>query len=257
MIRTIIAVLKLIIFLCFTPPMMLLQWLIVKFKLGNTTWVPQFYNQTLCRIIGIKITVEGNPLKNGLIVSNHVSWKDILILNALTPLSLIAKREVGAWPLFGSLARLQGTVFVNRESKRSIITSLGEIQTRLLQGDVLVLFPEATTHTGKSIIPFKSSFVAAAERTGTEVVPVTIIYQSQHGLPLTLRQRPQVAWYGDGDLAPHLWAIFKSGPIGVKVIFHTPLRPANFLNRKVLTKYAERQIQTSLAHHLHADPKMG
>ena len=256
MIRTIIAVLKLIAFLCFTPPMMLLQWLIVKFKLGNKNWVPRFYNQTLCRIIGMKVTVEGNPPQNGLIVSNHVSWKDILILNALMPLSLIAKREVSAWPLFGSLARLQGTVFVNRESKGSILASLEEIQRRLLQGDVLVLFPESTTHTGKSIKPFKSSFVAAAERTGIEVAPVTIIYQSQHGLPLTLRQRPEVAWYGDGDLAPHLWGILKGGPIGVKVIFHAALCPAEFANRKVLTKYIESQIRASLAHHLHADPKM-
>ena len=257
MIRTVIAVLKLVAFLCFTPPMMLLQWLIVKFKIGNPTWVPQIYNQTLCRIIGIKITVEGNPPRSGMIVSNHVSWKDILILNALTPVSLIAKREVGSWPLFGALARLQGTVFVNRESKRSIIASLVELQTRLLQGDVLVLFPEATTHTGKSIMPFRSSFVAAAERTANDVVPVTIIYQSQHGLPLTLRQRPFVAWYGDGGLTPHLWGILKGGPIGVKVIFHPPLRPADFRNRKVLTKAAESQIRMSLAHHLHADPKMG
>ncbi|MDP8998423.1 MAG: 1-acyl-sn-glycerol-3-phosphate acyltransferase, partial [Pseudomonadota bacterium] len=153
--------------------------------------------------------------------------------------------------------RLQGTVFVNRESKCSIIASLGEIQTRLLQGDALVLFPEATTHTGKSIIPFKSTFVAAAVRTHTQVVPVTIIYQSQHGLPVTLRQRPQVAWYGDGDLAPHLWGILEAGPIGAKVIFHAALRPAEFANRKVLTKAVESQIRTSLAHHLHADTKMG
>ncbi|MEO9168476.1 MAG: lysophospholipid acyltransferase family protein [Aestuariivirga sp.] len=257
MIRTAIAAFKLIAFLCFTPPMMLLQWLIVKFKLGNPSWVPRFYNQTLCRIIGIKITTEGNLPKNGLIVSNHTSWKDILILNALTPLSLIAKREVGAWLLFGSLARLQGTVFVNRESKRSIIASLGEIQTRLLQDDVLVLFPEATTYTGKSIKQFKSSYVAAAERTATDVVPVTIIYQSQHGLPLTLRQRPLVAWYGGGDLAPHLWGILKGGPISVKVIFHPPLRPTDFRNRKVLTKAAENLIRTSLAQNLHAELKMG
>jgi lyso-ornithine lipid O-acyltransferase len=257
LIRAVIAIFKLVTFLCFTPPMMLLQWLIVRFELDNRYWVPRFYNQTLCRIIGIKITVEGNPPENGLIVSNHVSWTDILILNALTPVSLIAKREVNGWPLFGALARLQGTVFVNRESKHSIIASLDEIQKRLLQGDVLVLFPEATTHTGKSIKPFKSSYVAAAQRTGIEVVPVTIIYQSQHGLPLTLRQRPEVAWYGDGGLALHLWGILKGGPIGVKVIFHTALSPADFRNRKVLTKTAETLIRATLAHNLHADPKMG
>ena len=251
MIRSLIAGVKLILFACFTPPMMLLQILIVKFRLGNKTWVPQFYNHTLCRILGLNFTVEGAVPKSGLILSNHVSWKDILALNAILPLSLIAKREVGGWPLFGSLARLQGTIFVNRESKRSIIASLEEMKERLQQGGTLVLFPEATTHTGKSVKAFKSSFVAAAARTNTAVIPVTLIYGAQHGLPLTLRQRPEVAWYGDGGLAPHLWGIIKNGPLELKVIFHPALRPADFLNRKVMTKTAEATIRASLAENLH------
>ena len=237
--------------------MMLMQIVILKSSLGNKTWVPQFYNKTLCRITGIKITLEGQLPVKGMIVSNHVSWKDILILNALMPLSLIAKTEVGSWPIFGSLARLQGTIFVNRIHKRSILTSLTEIQARLLKGDRLVLFPEATTHTGKSVKPFKSSFFAAAVRSATPVTPITIVYKSQHGLPLTLRQRPDVAWYGDGDLAPHLWAILKDGPITVKIIIHAPLNPANFANRKALTIAAQNQIRNALAENLHLDAKIG
>ena len=237
--------------------MMLLQIVVLKSGLGNKTWVPQLYNKTLCCILDIKITLEGQCPVKGMIVSNHISWKDILILNALMPLSLIAKTEVGSWPLFGTLARLQGTIFVNRTNKRSILTSLTEIQARLLKGDRLVLFPEATTHTGKSVKPFKSSFFAAAVRSATPVTPVTIVYKSQHGLPLTLRQRPDVAWYGDGDLAPHLWGILKGGPLQVKVIIHAPLSPANFANRKALALAVQNQICNALAENLHLGAKIG
>ena len=256
MIRSVIAALKLVFFVCFTPPMMLLQILIVKFDLGNNTWVPRFYNKMLCRILDLRYSVEGEIPRHGLILANHVSWKDILALNAILPLSLIAKREVDSWPLFGSLARLQGTIFVNRESKRSIIASLEKMKTRLNEGSTLVLFPEGTTYTGKSVKIFKSSFVASAERTNTPVIPVTLIYKSQNGLPLTLRQRPLVAWYGDGDLAPHLWGILKGGPLQLKVIFHAPLRPYEFANRKIMTKRAETIILSSLAENLHANAKM-
>lgn len=254
MIGTCIAIFKLIAFLCFTPPMMVLQIFILKFNIGNKTWVPQFYNKTLCQIIGIQILVSGELPVNGLIVSNHISWKDILVLNALIPVSLIAKHEVGGWPMFGSLARLQGTIFINRTNKRSMLASLDEMQARLKNGNTLVLFPEGTTHTGKSVLPFKSSFFAAAERSSTAVIPVTLIYQTQHGLPLTLRQRPDIAWYGDGTLAPHLWGVLKAGPISVKVIIHAPLQSAN---RKVLAKKAQKQISASLAENLHAGAKIG
>jgi len=254
---SVIAALKLVVFVSFTPPMMLAQWLLVNADIGKKTWVPQLYNKMLSALLGLKITVEGTPPRSGLIVANHVSWKDIPALNAVLPLSLIAKREVGSWPLFGALARLQGTIFINRDNKRSIIASLEEIKTRLNYGSTLVLFPEATTHTGKSIKPFKSSFVAAAERTGTPVIPVTLIYQRQHGLPLTLRQRPTVAWYGEGDLAPHLWQVLKAGPLALKIVFHPPLHPADFANRKALTKAAERTIRICMAENLHAAAKMG
>ncbi len=245
------AVLKLIVFACFTPPMMLAQVVMLKSGLGRPTWVPQLYNKMLSALLGLKYSIEGNPPSCGMILANHVSWKDILILNAALPLSLIAKREVGGWPLFGSLARLQGTIFINRERKRSIIASLAEIQTRLKVGDTMVLFPEGTTHNGKSVLPFKSSFVAAAERTQTQVTPVTIIYQSQHGLPLTLRQRPNVAWYGEGTLAPHLMGVLRGGPVQVKVIFHEPLQIKDFANRKALTKEAEMTVRKALSLSLH------
>lgn len=235
---------------------MALQWLVLRLASRQSTWVPQLYNKLLCKLLGLQIVVEGNTNASGLIVANHVSWKDIPVLNAVRPLSLIAKREVGSWPLFGSLARLQGTIFVNRESKRSILPSLLVIQRRLRSGETLVLFPEATTYSGKAVKPFKSSFLAAAVRTDTPVIPVTIVYQSQHGLPLTLRQRPSIAWYGDGDLAPHLWGFLIGGPVLVKLVFHEAMKPNSFANRKELAAAAEKLVRNTLAENLHAATKM-
>lgn len=257
MIQILGAAARLVAFLLFTPPFMLAQMVILKSGLGRKTLIPQAYNKCLSALLGLRITIQGPLPAHGLILANHVSWKDIPALNAVLPLSLIAKREVGSWPLFGALARLQGTIFINRESKRSIIASLKSMQARLQAGDTLVLFPEGTTHTGKSVLSFKSSFVAAAERTGTPVIPVTLIYQTQRGLPLTLRQRPDVAWYGEGTLLPHLWGIMLGGPIGLTVIFHEPLQPKDFANRKLLTKAAETTIRQALASNLHAAAKIG
>ena len=236
--------------------MMLLQLLVLRLAPKHGTWVPQLYNRLLCKLLSLHIVVEGEANRSGLIVANHVSWKDIPVLNAVRPLSLIAKREVGSWLLFGSLARLQGTIFVNRESKRSILPSLLAIQQRLRTGETLVLFPEATTYTGKAVKLFKTSFFAAAVRSETPIIPVAIIYQRQHGLPLTLRQRPAIAWYGDGDLAPHLWRFLQGGPVVVKLVFHNPLQPADFANRKKLAAAAEGLIRQTLAENLHAAAKM-
>jgi len=230
---------------------MLAQWLVLRLEIGRKTWVPQLYNKMLSALLGLQITVEGQRPLHGLIIANHVSWKDIVALNATLPVSLIAKREVGSWPLFGSLARLQGTIFIDRQSKRSIIASLNNLQGRLCEGDCLVLFPEATTHTGKAVMPFKSSFVAAAMRTKTQVTPVTLIYHTQHGLPLTIRQRPEIAWYGSGTLMPHLWGILTKGPVHLTIVFHTALQPQDFPDRKALTKACERIIRRELANSLH------
>ncbi len=235
---------------------MVLQGLVLRLAPDRATYLPQLYHKLLCRLLSIDICVEGRPNVPGLIVANHVSWKDIPILSAIRPVSLIAKREVRAWPLFGTLARLQRTIFINRDSKRNILPSLMTVQHRLLLDETLVLFPEGTTHTGMAVRPFKSSFFAAAMRTQTPLIPVTIVYQRQHGLPLTLRLRPAVAWYGDGDLVPHLWAFMKAGPVLVKIIFHEPLMPKAFDNRKKLAAAAERLIRSTLAENLHATAKM-
>ena len=209
---------------------------------------PHYYHGMVCRILGVTVEVVGVPPQgSALIVANHVSWLDIVVLSAATPCSFIAKREVGTWPLFGALARLQRSVFIDRQKRHSTGRSRKGIAARLDAGETLVLFAEGTSGDGASVRHFKSSFFAAAND-DTKIVPTTLAYLTQWNMMLTRRQRPSIAWYGDMDMAPHLWAALKSGPIAVRVVFHNALDPSH---RKQAAKEAEQTIRAGLVSALH------
>ena len=236
-------------FLCLTLPLMAVQCILVAFKLRTAHLLPWYYHRILCRLLGVTVTIDGpRPAATTLLVSNHVSWLDIPILSSVMPLSFIAKREVGGWPLFGWMAKLQRCVFVNRDKRHSTGKSSTEIADRLKVGDTLVLFPEGTSNDGHCVMPFKSSYFGAAENLDVVIIPVMLAYKSNYNLPLTKRQRPSFAWYGDMDLVPHLWKALKAGPIEVVVRFHEILPKAP---RKELAKLAHITIAKSLAQTLH------
>ncbi len=228
-------ILILIGFLALTLPLMPVQYVLTNLTRRASRWLPWAYHRLLCRLLGMTICVQGVlPPAPALLVANHVSWLDIPLLSAIAPLSFISKREVGTWPLFGAMAKLQRTVFIDRERRHKTGTSSNEIGERLLAGDVLVLFPEGTSSDGTHVLPFKSSYFGAVESLNVPVVPITITYL---GMPKFY------AWYGDMDLLPHLWAVIKSGPIKVQVTIHPALVKAD---RKTMTRDAERVIRSAL-----------
>jgi lyso-ornithine lipid O-acyltransferase len=242
-------------FLGLTLPLMLVQFILVSFRLRAAKLLPYYYHRVLCRLLGVTVTIEGmKPIAPALLVSNHVSWIDIPILSSVLPLSFIAKHEVGGWPFFGWMAKLQRCVFVNRDKRHSTGKSASEIAERLHAGDSLVLFPEGTSNDGHCVLPFKSSYFGAAENLDVAVIPVTLAYISNYDLPLTKRQRPSFAWYGDMVLVPHLWAALKAGPIEVAVHFHEALPK---VSRKEMAKLAHDTITKSLVETLHGRALIG
>jgi lyso-ornithine lipid O-acyltransferase len=240
-------------FVLLTLPLMPLQWLFIRQWPAMAKRLPHHYHKALCRVLGFNTIVTGKLPEHGqcLIVSNHVSWIDIVVLSAVSPLSFVAKREVATWPLFGWMAKLQRTVFIDRERRHSTKHSRTELETRLAQGDRIVLFPEGTSHNGETVLPFKSSFFAAATAPEIAIVPVTLAYKKNYGLPLTRRNRGTFAWYADMDLLPHLWEALCAGPLTVEIIIHPALDVETGLNRKRATEVAERTIRRSLASALH------
>lgn len=217
--------------------------------------LPRRWHKIMARIIGFKILVRGElasqrPL---LLVANHVSWKDIIILGAVADVVFVAKSEVREWPVFGWLSRLQRSVFVERERKRSTGEQIGEMAKRLKAGEVVVLFPEGTTSDGNYTLPFKTSLFGAATSAIPEVPgrqvhvqPVSIAYVGQYGLPLGRYHRPIAAWPGDVALGPHLLRVLREGVLDVEVEFGTPVIFDEGTNRKQAARTIEKQISTML-----------
>jgi 1-acyl-sn-glycerol-3-phosphate acyltransferase len=196
------------------------------------------------------VRVVGTPPKGAtLILANHSSWLDIVTFSSVIPLSFIAKSEVGTWPFFGTLARLQRTVFVTRARRSETAQARDAIAERLQDGDVLVLFPEGTSSDGNRVLPFKSALLGAAEAVLPDggrapVQPVSSAYVAREGIPMGRENRPLYAWYGEMELVPHLWEALKSGPLDVVMQFHEPL-PA--LDRKELAKMAWETVRKGQA----------
>ena len=142
-----------------TAALILPQWLAVALRLPARRLIPVVYHRAICRLLGVRIRIVGNPPRRGpvLLVANHVSWLDICVLTALAPVVFVAKREVATWPLFGLLAKLQRSVFIDRTRRAATRDTNAEIAARLAEGDPVVLFAEGTSSDGNRVLPFRSS----------------------------------------------------------------------------------------------------
>ena len=235
--------------------LMPVQWLAVKLHAGWRRSLPHAYHRFICRLMGVKITVLGTPVVGGvLLAANHSGWLDIPILSAVAPVSFVAKQEVNQWPFFGTLARLQRTVFIRRERSKAL-EDRDNIRRRLTDGDALVIFPEGTSGDGNRVLTFKSALLSAAELPMGEdervarhapVQPVSVSYVGLHGVPMGRENRPFFAWYGDMDLVSHLWDALGTGPIDVVVEFHQPLTIDEAGGRKELAAAAETAVRGGL-----------
>ena len=242
------AVIVLLGFVLMTLPGLPVQQMLIWTSKKAARRFPYLYHRAVTRLLGVQLRVSGKPVTDQgcLVAVNHVSWLDIPILSAVTPLSFIAKREVASWPFFGTLARLQRSVFIDRERRQRAAASRTEMMTRLAERDTLVLFAEGTSSDGIRVLPFKSAFFAAAELPGVVVQPMTLAYSGHWGAPMTRRKRPAYAWYGEMDMGPHLWEALASGPIEVDVICHEPITVEQLGSRKALARHAEDTVRRGL-----------
>jgi 1-acyl-sn-glycerol-3-phosphate acyltransferase len=207
----------------------------------------------LCWLFGIRVTVIGTPVRGGvLMTANHSGWLDIPILTSIAPVSFVAKAEVAQWALFGTLARLQQSVFIHRARSKAA-DDRDTVRRRLLAGDALVIFPEGTSSDGNRVLGFRSALLSAVEPLGdsaaarhAKVQPVSIAYVALYGIPMGRENRPFFAWYGDMELVPHLWEALQTGPIDVTVEFHTPFTIEEAGDRKALARRCETAVRGGL-----------
>jgi 1-acyl-sn-glycerol-3-phosphate acyltransferase len=206
-----------------------------------------------CRLLGLEIETIGRPETTGpvLVVANHVSYLDILIIGGLLKAQFIAKSEVRAWPGIGFLASLAGTIFVERRARRSR-QQRDMIGASLAAGDSLVLFAEGTSSDGSRVLPFKSSLFGVFETgggaRGLGIQPVTIDYaRLRDGRPIEGESRDLYAWHGDMSLAPHLGQVIGLPGAQVRLIWHETIWPTAFDDRKTLARRAQQAVAAGMA----------
>ena len=245
-----LAVRRTVIYLACTLVLMPMQLLGLVLRQRWAAQLPRFYHRQCCRILGFDVRQIGAPVdaRPVLFAANHVSYTDITVLGSLIAGSFVAKSEIAGWPFFGWLAKLQRSVFVDRQV-RSTAQQRDAIAERLAAGEALILFPEGTSGDGNFVLPFKSALFSTVfhREQAITVQPVSIGYARLDGLPIGRMLRPFFAWYGDMDLTPHLWRLLGLGTIEAVVEFHPPVAVADFRSRKALSEYCEAQVRAGVS----------
>lgn len=253
------------VFALVTLPLMPLQWLAVAMKSPLRRRIPVFYHRFLCRLLGIRVRVTGAPVEDRplLIVANHASWLDITVITAQAPVVFVAKSEIASWPLFGLLAKLQRTVFVERDRRAKTGEVNAAIAQRLAEGDPVLLFGEGTAGDGNRVAPFRTALIGAARDAIAAagdvqqiwIQPLSLAYVSQQGIPLGRHLRPRVACYGKMKLFPHIGAIARTGAVDVEVTWGEPVAYNGETDRKALARDLEGSIRRHTIAALRGKPR--
>lgn len=191
------------------------------------------------RRLGIELRPQGEFPSRGLLVANHLGYLDILVLSALHPCVFVAKKEVRSWPLFGLMAKLSGTVFVDRARSSAAHVTNAEMSHALSQDAVVVLFPEGTSSDGSKVLPFRPALFDAATRAGANVVSAHIAYDVADGSAAN-----DVCYWGEMSFFPHLLRLLSRHQIRARVRFAAETR--KFADRKLAARIT-RDTVASLA----------
>ena len=177
----------------------------------------QNWARGMLKRLGIELEVVGAAARNEsmLLVSNHISWLDIVALHAACYCRFVSKADVARWPLLGILATGGGTLYVKRDSRRDAMRVVHRMVDALKDGDVVAVFPEGTTGDGSSVLPFHSSLIQAAITAGAPVQAVALkIVDRRSGSP-----NRAASYMGDESLLASLWRTLRARELRVVVAF--------------------------------------
>ena len=184
----------------------------------------QAWARGMLRVLGIGLDVRGKPPAHGpmLLVSNHISWLDILVLHAARYCRFVSKSEVRHWPLIGTLATGAGTLYIERASRRDALRVVHQMAASLQEGDVLAVFPEGTTSDGIAVLPFHANLVQAAVSADAPALPVALQFIDSASRAPSLSP----CYIDDDTLVGSLWRTLSGPAITAVVSFGEPQHAA-------------------------------
>jgi 1-acyl-sn-glycerol-3-phosphate acyltransferase len=224
-----------------------------KTQYGKAAWLQRFC-ATAIRGLGVRVTVEGEFPKRGAVISNHLSYVDIVLYASLQPCVFCAKAEIERWPVVGWMTTQVGTVMVERGRGGSALRARGGMQKAAEEGLPVVFFPEGTTTDGSHLLPFHSGLLAQALAVGEPITPAYLRYslEAENGAGILAAQH--VAW-GDTPLLEHIWRFLGLRGVHAAVRFApAPLRFANGAEKRKLAAVEARKALLALSGALDVAP---
>lgn len=243
------------IYLPFLVVVLPLQFLITWFNLPFWHFFPRIFHRLGCVFVGLRVKVIGVPEvgRPTLLVSNHISWTDIVSIGSAADVTFVAKSEIRDWFFVGFMAAMQKTLYVDRKRRGDTHRASREMGARLAGGGAVLVFAEGQSDTGAHVLPFRSALVGAAQHAMIEagakdvvIQPVTIAYTRLQGLPVSRTDHSLIRWAKSRSFAQNVREILSGGIREVTVAFGTPMPLAEGADRKVVTKAAENEVRKML-----------
>ena len=199
----------------------------------------QWWSLKLLRLFNVKVIVNKNlknilRKKNYLIVSNHISWLDIFIINSICPVIFVSKHSVSKWPFIGWLAVATNTIFINRNKMSNIKEIIKKIEYNLENKGSIFIFPEGTATDGLSVLPFKSNLFQTAINSNSDILPIVIQYQHNN------RFTSAPAYQGDMSLITSILNLIKFDSMNARITILSPMKKE--VDRKLLARKAYQKI---------------
>jgi 1-acyl-sn-glycerol-3-phosphate acyltransferase len=187
-------------------------------------WAMQFL-----ALWGIHLRVLGQPVANGpaLMVANHISWLDILVIHAARHCRFVSKSDIREWPLVGMLATGAGTLYIERTSRKDALRMVKDIASAMQEGDVVAIFPEGTTSDGRDLLPFHANLIQSAIQAQAPVQPMSLQFIDNQSREITFAP----CYIGDDTLIGSMWRTLKAPGI-TAVVHFGDLQNANGRDRR-------------------------
>ena len=201
------------------------------------------WSRKMLRLMGVELVVQGDVPSHGplMMVANHLSWLDILVMNAAHPSRFVSKADAQHWPLLGSLITGAGTLYIERESRRDAMRVVHQMADALRAGDMLSVFPEGTTGDGRELLPFHGNLLQAAITVNVPVLPVALRFVARDTGQLT----DAPTYIGDTTLLASMWRTVKAGDVRAELRYGPPQR-AGGMDRRTWAQVLRRDIGAML-----------
>lgn len=252
-------ILRGLFFICIIVPVLIviipLQALINVLQLPFWNALPKLFHRLACFFLGLNVTVIGKPAtgRATLLVSNHISWTDIIAIGSVADVTFVAKSEIRKWFFVGFMADLQRTIFVDRTRRNDADRTSREMGKRMAAGGAVLLFAEGQSDIGTHVLPFRSALVGAAQHAMVEagardvaIQPLTIAYTRLQGLPVSRNERSLIAWIKSKSITENIREILTGGTKDVIIAFGIPKPLTEGADRKQVTKAAENDVRRML-----------